>query len=434
MARERRPHRERLSPREAAVRIVRVLREAEYTAYLAGGCVRDALLGYEPKDYDVATDARPERVHELFPRSRFVGEAFGVVLVRLGGNDVEVATFRTEWGYYDKRRPDHIEFSDAEHDARRRDFTINGLFADPLETDAETGGDRIIDHVGGRADLTAGLVRAIGEPEQRFAEDYLRMLRAARFATRLDFEIESRTAAAIRPLGAHLGQISRERIGQEVQQTLTAARPARGARLMQSLGLDGAALNEPAVDSPVPTLERIGEEATYATRLAGWMIDRHVAPAERSFATIAMFARHESGKAMKRWRNALCLSNEQRDELRHVLALVAMAEQWEQMRLSLRKRLLAEPHWPQALVLLRAAADSHAMRRAVGRIESEARPLLADGVSPEPLLGGDDLIALGLEPGPEFKRLLDGVYDAQLEGEVRTREEALTWVSRRAGT
>ncbi|MFW6059958.1 MAG: CCA tRNA nucleotidyltransferase [Phycisphaeraceae bacterium] len=428
----RRRHREQLSPREAAVRIVRTLRHGGHTVYLAGGCVRDALLGIEPTDYDVATDAPPDRVHALLPRSRFVGEAFGVVLVRMGGQSIEVATFRTEWGYHDKRRPEHVTFTDAEHDARRRDFTINGLFADPLNTDPETGGDRIIDYVGGRADLKAGLIRAIGDPAERFGEDYLRLLRAVRFAARLDFAIEETTAAAIRPLAPHLGRISRERIGQEVRLMLAEASPvkaARGARLMQQYALDGPALGEETFDIELPTLERLGEEATYPTRLAAWMLDRHVRSEERTFLDIAMFGRHESAKVMKRWRNALCLSNDQRDELRHVLALVSMAEQWPQMRVSLRKRLLAEPHWPQALVLLRALP----VKEDVARIESESRPLLVEGVAPEPLVDGDDLIALGLEPGPDFRRLLDGVYDAQLEGQVRTRAEALAWIEQHRG-
>jgi len=415
------------------VRIVRRLHEGGHVAYLAGGCVRDALLGIEPKDYDVATDARPERVRELLPRSKYVGEAFGVVLVREGDQAIEVATFRAEAGYSDNRRPDQVHFTDAEHDAQRRDFTINGLFADPLETDPDTAGDRIIDYVGGRADLNGKLIRAIGDPTERFGEDYLRMLRAVRFASRLAFELERKTAAAIVPLAKYLGQISRERIGQEVQAILMSPRPAAGAKLMQQLKLDGPALGEESQDLPVPTLEAIDEEATYATRLAAWMIDRHAevneSTGERTFQSIAMFCRHGSGRPQKRWRNALCLSNDRRDELRHVLALVSMAEQWEKMRTSLRKRLLAEEHWPQALVLLRGLR----LGEPVAQLEVESQPLLAEGVAPEPLVSGDDLIGMGLEPGPDFRRLLDGVYDAQLEGRVRSRDEALAWLKAQAG-
>ena len=170
--------------RAAAVRIIGELRRAGHTALLAGGCVRDALLGVEPKDYDVATDARPEAVRALFKRSRYVGEAFGVVLVSVKGVEVEVATFRSEWGYQDGRRPGEVAFTDAEHDAQRRDFTVNGLFADPLDDKLNpvpvgtTGGDRVIDYVGGLEDLKAKRLRAIGDPDERFREDYLRMLKA----------------------------------------------------------------------------------------------------------------------------------------------------------------------------------------------------------------------------------------------------------------
>ncbi len=406
-------------------------------------------LGIAPNDYDIATDARPAHVRELLPRSRYVGESFGVVLVHLGGHAIEVATFRIEWGYHDKRRPDHVEFTDAEHDARRRNFTINGLFADPMNTDPDTGGDRIIDYVGGRADIAARLIRAIGDPAERFGEDYLRHASAqVRFAARLDFDIEEQTAAAIRPLAGYLGQISRERIGQEVQAILAGPAPAeaaRGAQLMQQLKLDGPALNEQVIPAPAPapTLAALGDEATYPTRLAAWMIDRHAESAaeeaadrasededvRRTFLRIAMFCRHESGKVMKRWRNAAVFEQRSAGRLRHVLALVGMAEQSAQMRLSLRKRLLAESHWPQALVLLRALP----IAEAVAQIEVEAQPLMVEGVAPEPLVSGEDLIGMGLEPGPDFRRLLDGVYDAQLEGAVRSREEALTWLDRHSG-
>lgn len=419
---------QRLTGRQAAVRIVQRLRRAGHTAYLAGGCVRDALLGIEPKDYDVATDARPEQVRRLWPSSRYVGEAFGVVLVNLGGQAIEVATFRSEWGYTDKRRPDQVVFSDAQHDAQRRDFTINGLFADPLQRDPATGKDQIIDYVGGLQDLRARRVRAIGDPHQRFAEDYLRMLRAVRIAARLDFQIEPGTAAAIRIHAAELGQISRERIGQEVQWMLTGPRPAQAADMMQSLGLDGPALQEPARQAPLPTLTALSQEAAYPTRLAAWMLDRHVQPPPIELERLARFVEREASRMVSRWRGALCLSNQQRDELMQVLQLAARAAAWEAMGVAQRKRLLAEPLWGQALELLRALPE----RQAVERIERQAQPLLEEGVAPPPLVNGDDLIRMGLQPGPDFRRLLDGVYDAQLEGRVRDRQEALAWVARLA--
>ena len=298
----------RLSPRQAAIKIVKVLRESGYEAYLAGGCVRDELLGYHPKDYDIATDAKPDQVCALFKRTRYIGEAFGVVQAHLGKHTVEIATFRTEWGYEDGRRPTEVQFADAQHDAQRRDFTINGLFEDPLAQDDD---QRIIDYVGGCADLEAGLIRAIGDPNERFSEDYLRMLRAVRFATRLGFEIEADTAAAIVPLADRLTKISRERIGQEVMWMLTPdpgilsaefgpekiCRPAQAIRLIQQLRLDSAILTEshaqPALGTVtgleqivlahaprvIPILsqsEQINRGVGYALFLAAWLLDRRV--------------------------------------------------------------------------------------------------------------------------------------------------------------
>ncbi|MEX0655255.1 MAG: CCA tRNA nucleotidyltransferase [Phycisphaeraceae bacterium] len=412
-----------MPPRDAAVTVVRRLREADHVAYLAGGCVRDALLGHEPKDYDVATDATPDRVRELLPRSRAVGEAFGVVLVYLGGHAIEVATFRSEWGYTDKRRPDKVIFTDAEHDAKRRDFTINGLFADPLTSDEHSGGDRIIDYVGGRADLKAGVVRAIGDPSERFAEDYLRMLRGPRFAARLGFTIEPRTAAAIRPLAKYLGQISRERIGQEVQAMLTGPRPAAAVKLMQELKLDGPVLNEDHADVAPTTLEALGPGGPYATALVAWLIDRQL-PGDRSLPRVATFAGHDGPQRLRRWRAALCLSNQHHDEARALFSLLPLADRWADLGVAQRKRLLAAPAWPETLRLLHALHATEAVRR----IERESLPLMVEGVAPPALIGGEDLIAMGLRPGPQFGRLLEAVYDEQLEGRVQTRDEAIAWV------
>ena len=436
----RRDPSQRASPRDAAVRIVRALRDSGQVAYLAGGCVRDELLGRSPSDYDVATDALPDRVHKIFRRSRYIGEAFGVVQVHMAGHWVEVATFRSEWGYSDKRRPDHVQFSDAEHDARRRDFTINGLFADPLERDPATGGDRIIDFVGGREDLAARLVRAIGEPGDRFDEDYLRMLRAVRFAARLGFTIEQRTATAITALARHLGRISRERIGQEVRMMLTSPGAAVAAALMQQLRLDGPSLNEDHAKVELAVLSRL-EADCYGTALAAWMLDRHVPTsaqpigrgetmpeAAAAMTAAADFARRRGRGVVRRWRSALCLSNDLRDQLLELLELVARAAQWPSLGVSARKRLLGSRAWPGAWRLLRALPTEAYVRM----IERESAPLLAEGVSPAPLVDGQDLIGLGLTPGPIFKQLLEGVYDAQLEGRVHTRKQAIAWVRQQA--
>ena len=360
--------------------------------------MRDALLGVAPKDYDVATDAPPDLVLTLFPGGRAVGESFGVVLLSMSGHAIEVATFREEWGYADGRRPDGVRFTDAEHDAQRRDFTINGMFAEP-----GPGGDTVIDHVGGRADLEARLIRAIGDPDDRFGEDYLRMLRAVRFAARLGFTIESRTAASIRSHARYLGQISRERIGMEVLAMMAHPTRAQAASLMQSLKLDGPALNEDHAEPALPTLEALDKGAAATTALAAWMIDR------------------DSATNVTRWRNALNLSNEDRNAVAGALRLRARAAHWPDLAVAPRKRLLAERDWPAALALLRAEGRAAA-------IEREAEPLLAQGIAPEPFVTGDDLIAMGLEPGPDFGRWLDDVYDAQLDGRVTDRDGALAWV------
>ncbi len=398
--------------RRAAVAIIERLRGAGHTAYLAGGCVRDALLGIEPKDYDVATDAEPDAVRRLFPGSRYVGEAFGVVLVAQRSASIEVATFRLEWGYADGRRPDKVEFTDAEHDARRRDFTINGLFADPRD-----GGDEIIDYVGGRADLEARLIRAIGDPDQRFGEDYLRMLRAVRFAARLGFEVEAKTAAAIRPLAKYLGQISRERIGQEVLAMLTGPDPVRAVRLMQALKLDSPTLNEDPAEPEPAVLARLTPPIDAPTALAAWMLDRR-----GGSSSLTAAAGLSLDMVLRRWRRALSLSNDVRDALHGQLRLLGAIRDWDELGVAQRKRTLASPWWAGAWTLARAVEPG------VGRIGADVAALEADGVAPPPLVNGDDLIAMGLEPGPRFKQLLDGAYDAQLEHVIDDRDAALAWL------
>lgn len=441
--------------RAGAVRVIRRLREAGFTAYLAGGCVRDRLLGHEPQDHDVATDARPEQVRRVWRNARYVGEAFGVVLARVGDASVEVATFRREAGYDDHRRPTRVEFTDAREDAIRRDFTINGLFEDPplgdppdprrpADVAAAAGslddgavrrtlddGSVLIDYVGGLADLAAGVVRAIGEPSQRFDEDYLRMLRAVRFAARFGFTIDDATARAIGPLARFLGSISRERIGEETRRMLTGPRPAAAAALCQELRLDGPTLNEDhAAPEPaaLAALERDGAAAPLPVALAAWMLDRH-APGG-GLDGLVRFARTDAGRVVQRWRKALCLSNREREETAAVLRHAAHATAWGEMDRAHRKRLLAERSW-QATRRLLAAAGGAAL---VESIDRDAPPLCAEGLRPEPLLGGDDLIRLGLRPGPAFKRLLRGAYNAQLNGELHTRDDAEAWVRRHANS
>ena len=416
-----------LDPRDAAARIVRRLQKHGHVAYFAGGCVRDELLGLHPKDYDVATDARPERVRALFRGSRYVGEAFGVALVPSGGLWLEVATFRAEARYEDGRRPSEVVFADAERDAARRDFTINGLFEDPL---AERGRGAVIDYVGGRADLEAGLIRAIGDPEERFAEDHLRMVRAVRFAARFGFPLEERTRAAIARHAGALARISPERTGQEIAWTLTGPAPGAGAALLQALGLDAAALGEASVDVRPAVLEALGPEPELPPALAAWALDRRGA-AEGGRARIAAIAQG-APELVGRWREALRLSNAVRDAFRAALELLPRALAWGEMGKAGKKRLLAEPHWPAARTVLRAL-EAVAGGTGLAAIEDEIPQLAAEGVAPEPLLSGHELMRLGVEAGPAVGRWLADLYDRQLEGEVTTTEAARAWVLARLG-
>lgn len=411
------------NPRYAAVAILRRLQEYGHVAYFAGGCVRDALLGLEPKDYDIATDAKPDRVRLLFPKSRYVGEAFGVVRVHSMGFDIEVATFRVEWAYEDGRHPSKVAFADAQRDAMRRDFSINGLFQNPLAANRH---ERIIDYVGGRGDLEAKLIRAIGNPRERFAEDYLRLLRAVRFAARLGFALEPRTAEAIPPVAEKLNLISRERIGQEVLAMFAVAdstRRTQAAQLMQELHLDAPTLAEDHVAPSLPTLAALPPHAAYGTVLAAWLIDRHLPDSQDiDFAGDAVEA------TGRRWRTALCLSNEHHEHLFGVLHGLSQIVSWDQMPVAGRKRLLALPLWPQMRILLEALRHKPIMDGVAKSAARDVPTLMAQGVAPPPWVGGDDLIAMGRKPGPDFRRLLDAVYDAQLEGRLRNRNEALHWL------
>lgn len=402
--------------RRAAERIVRALRDAGHTAYFAGGCVRDMLLGYNPKDYDVATDARPQQVAARFKRTRFVGEAFGVVLVQGPDADVEVATFRAESGYADRRRPDHVQFTTPEHDAQRRDFTINGLFYDPLH-------QQVIDYVGGQNDLHARRIRAIGNPDQRFAEDYLRMLRAPRFAARLGFDIEPHTRRAIEREAPRLGLISRERIGMEMAQMLAAVTRTRAAELCQNLALDAPALDDAHRTGPLPVLAEMPHDADYPAALAAWAVDRAVnrapGPARDALDNLPV------EPLVQRWRDALCLSNEQRDTLASALKRLPRLLDWPQLSVAARKRLLARHDAPALLNLARAFIRAHGGAN-LHALEQDIHQLHAQGLNPQPLITGDDLIAEGLKPSPKFKDILEAVYDAQLESRVTTRQAALT--------
>lgn len=400
--------------------IVRGLRGAGHVAYLAGGCVRDELLGRPPKDYDVATDATPERIASLFKRTRGVGKAFGVMHVQLQGVTVEVATFRKEHGYSDGRRPDAVTFTGAEEDAHRRDFTLNALFIDPLAPPQTVHGvrieGRVIDFVNGLSDMDRRIIRAVGDPEARLAEDNLRALRAVRFGARLGFALDEATARAIRKHAAELAGVSRERIGDEVRLMLRDASRAAAIATIESLGLDALVLAEPPRGAgPLRVLGSLAAESEVPVALAAWAIDR---------ATPAL----PEKEAVSRLRRALCLSNEESDELRDLLAGVGtLVRDWPSMGVARRKRAAGAKWFGDALRLVqgvdRAAAESV-------RASVDVLAQTPGGIGPRPLVTGDDLVAAGIAPGKGFGGWLDAVYDAQLEGRIATREEALAMAIR----
>jgi poly(A) polymerase len=396
----------------------------------AGGCVRDLLLGKPPDDYDVATDARPEQVQDLFGRRRTrpVGASFGVVLVhgprRSDAGDVEVATFRTEGPYLDGRRPEHVAFATPQEDAQRRDFTINGMFFDPLA-------DQLHDFVGGRDDLERRVVRAIGDPQARFREDKLRMLRAVRIAARFDFELDPQTAEAIRAMAPELLVVSQERIAMELKKMLVHHRRAGAVSLAHDLRLLTVIFPELA-----PVIATAGQ-APPADR---WRITLHMLKSlegprfelalaatlrEVAFDRAAAEAAAMVGATCRRLR----LSN---DEVEDVAWLVGHrcgfqdAPSWPAYRL---KRLLARPLIHELLALERShAAAADATTADVEFCENYLRTIPAQEIDPPPLVTGDDLVAMGLAPGAQFKELLEKVRDAQLNGEIRTSDEALALV------
>jgi len=390
-----------LSVRDAAVHVVKELVRAGHVAYFAGGCVRDRLMGHEPADYDVATDAVPEEVTSIFQRAWSVGEAFGVMLVPISGHRIQVATFRTDSAYSDSRHPDSVTFSDAQHDASRRDFTINGLFENPI-----TG--EVIDYVSGRADLAARVIRAIGDPQARLREDHLRMLRAIRFMARFSFSLDPETAEAIREGARNLSGVSRERIGEEVKRMLNDPNRAVAAWEMQYHSLDEAVLMEPSQKVAPTRLGRLPEEVPYPTALAAWLLDRHGETADwQAIAT--------------RWADALMLSNDERSAMcRAIEVFFILTGDWNHLGVARQKRLAAGPGFESGVLLLQATD-----RQLFVDVRRRVIELSQTGLAPEPLIDGADLIELGLKPGPLFSRILQAVYDSQLEGSLPGKDEAL---------
>ncbi len=410
--------------RQFALEIVTQLRQAGFEALWAGGCVRDALLGLAPKDYDVATSARPEEVRALFGRRRTlaIGAAFGVISV-LGGRNretgkalqIEVATFRSDGNYLDGRHPESVQFSTAEQDAQRRDFTINGLFFDPLT-------ERVIDYVGGEHDLKQKIVRAIRNPAERFQEDKLRMLRAVRFAATYDFTLEPATLAAIRALASELVIVSAERVAAEMRRMLTHVRRGLAVELLREAELLAVALPEARLFEQeelqwqivLATLSRL-QTPTFATALATLL---------RPLVITAPNVGEAAKGICRRWK----LSTEEMGEVHYLLQHegsihAAQSLSWPQLQ-----RILVAPGIESLLNYCQAQALVHVGHDHEVQFCRQKLLLPAAELNPPPLLTGNDLQQLGLSPGPAFKHLLDTLRDAQLDKRIQTREEAIQFV------
>jgi poly(A) polymerase len=432
--------------RELATSIVRRLREAGHVAYFAGGCVRDRLLGRTPEDYDVATSAPPETVRTLFARSVPVGMQFGVVLVLLGDERFEVATFRADDAYVDGRRPTTVHFGTARDDAQRRDFTINAMYWDPLT-------DEIIDFVGGRADLQAGIIRAIGDARARIAEDRLRMLRAVRLAARFGFTIEPASHAAIVEAAPTVTDMAAERIGDEIVKIATEGRARRGFELLADTTLLDVVLPE------VAAMRGVAQPPDYHPEGDVWvhtllLLEQLPARAAETLALGALLhdvakphcARVRDGR-ITFWQHdvegeplavAICQrlrrSRETWERVGYLVRNHLRLVQAPAMRLATLKRLLAEDGFDELLALVRL--DAMASSRDLQYVEfcECKRRELRETVRPPRLLAGDDLLALGYPRGPLIGRILHALEDAQLEGDVTTRDQALALVRERFPT
>lgn len=439
--------------KEFATSIVVTLRQHGFQAYLVGGCVRDLLLGRDPKDFDVTTDAKPEQVMRIFPETYAVGVQFGVVLVPVPHREdasnvpapaVEVATFRSDIGYSDGRHPDEVRFSrDPREDVARRDFTINGMLLDPVSGE-------VLDYVGGRGDLAAGLIRAIGDPDRRFAEDKLRMLRAVRFAARFDYKIDPATFAAIRSLAPQIQVVSRERVRDELTCMLTEGRARQAFLMLDESGLLAEVLPEISamkdVEQP-PEFHPEGDVFVHTLLL----LDHLPAPCPPTLAWGALL--HDVGKpptfrvAPDRIRfddhvkvgvkmaedicRRLRFSNDDTDQ---ILALVDNHMRFGdamRMKESTLKKFMRMPEFDEHLALHRAdCLASHRNLATYDFVRKKRAEIPPETMRPAPLVTGDDLIAAGHVPGPKFREILNAVEDAQLEGLLPSRDAALEFVRR----
>ena len=435
-----------MTPMELTARaLVDRLRTAGYLAYFAGGCVRDLVRQQTPKDIDIATDARPEEVQKIFRRTHAVGAHFGVVVVVEDDRQFEVATFRSDGAYLDGRHPVAVNYSSPEADGCRGNFTINGMFFDPPN-------DAVIEFVGGRENLAAGIVRAIGDPAQRFAEDRLRLLRAIRFATVLQFEIEPLTWEAIIQAAPGIKEISAERIREELVRIFLSPQRVRGWDLLDASGLMKAVLPEleamKGCEQP-PQFHPEGDVFRH-TRL---MLD--LLPEKVSLPLVLSVLFHDIGKPptssvdndgrirfnghdrvgadmteaiMQRLR----FSRAEIDATVEAVRQHMVFKDVPNMRIAKLKRFMARPNFADELELHRVdCVSSHGMLDNYAFLQRKQTEFASEPIIPPPLVRGDDLIALGMKPGPRFREILDAVETQQLEGELSDRDEALAWIKKK---
>ena len=430
--------------RKNAEEIVRTLTEKGYKAYFAGGCVRDMIMGIEPKDYDITTNAKPEEIKRLFKRTILVGAKFGVIVVVKGGINYEVATFRSEIGYKDGRHPDKVIFTDEKEDVKRRDFTINGLLFDPLK-------NRIIDYVGGKDDINNKIIRTIGNPFERFNEDKLRMMRTVRLAVRFGFDIEENTFNAVKCKGLEISEISKERIRDELVKILTEGAAGRGIKLLDKAGMLKVILPEIADMKEVEQPKNFHPEGDVFTHTI-LMLDLMENPS----VELAMGALlHDVGKPKTFEVKDRIRFNEHTDvgiklandickrlrftnkEIEHILNLIKNHLKFKdviKMRKSTLKRFLSMEKFEEHLELHRL--DCLASHKNLANWEYCRKMLketTIEEAKQEKLINGDDLINAGFTPGPLFKEILNYIEDRQLEGMIKDKNEAMNLVIQKFG-
>lgn len=434
-----------MSPMEKTARgIAQRLRERGHIAYFAGGSVRDMVRGLPAKDFDIATDATPDIVQKIFPRTYAVGAHFGVVVVVENESNFEVATFRSDGAYLDHRHPVEVRFSSPEEDAKRRDFTINGMFFDPEKNE-------VIDFVGGHADLEKKIVRAIGDPAARFNEDRLRMLRAVRFATVLDYKIDTQTWDALVANAESINEISAERIREELLKIFLSQNRVRGWEMLDQSGLLRAVLPELEAMKGCLQPEQFhpeGDVFVHTKLMLGLLPEKVSVPlvlsvlfhdvAKPVTATVdetgrIRFNEHDRiGAAMtESIMERLRFSRAEIDAVVEMVRQHMVFKDVPKMRVAKLKRFMARPTFEEELELHRVdCASSHQMMDNYEFLLRKREEFANEPIIPPPLVSGDDLIALGMKPGPKFGEILEAVETRQLEGALKDREEALAWVKR----